>query len=51
MATSIDLNSLSHFKEEIVNSLCQVEEKAEFKISQFDSYLNNQLESFQMKIS
>ena len=51
MATKTDLNSLSHFKEEVVNSLCQVEEKAEFKISQFDSYLHNQLESFQMKIS
>ena len=51
MAAKVDLNSLSHFKEDVVNSLCQVEEKAEFKISQFDSYLHNQLESFQMKIS
>ena len=46
-----DLNSFSNFKEEMLNSLCQIEEKTENKISLFDSYLNNQIQSFQLKIT
>jgi hypothetical protein len=46
-----DLNSFSNFKEEMINSLCQIEEKTENKISLFDSYLHNQIESFQTKIT
>lgn len=46
-----DLNSLSNFKIEILNSLSQMEDKIKSKISIFDSYLHHQIESFQNTIS